>query len=149
MYLLDFAGTLFDLASFEMYARPSDGPYAPGELSRFLYPDARSFLMEKGNSAMIVTAADKVADANFMQSALEGIPRIAVMYTNGVLKGDFLAPYIGMYGASPIFVDDSVSHLESMAEQCPQVRLYEMRRDGGAGDGRWPVIHALAELPSV
>ncbi len=145
MYLLDFAGTLFDFAAFEEYDRSrSSGPYMPGELSRFLYPDARSFLIEKGNSAMIVTAADKIADANFMQSALDGIPRIAVMYTNGVLKGAFLAPYISMYGTSPIFIDDSPSHLASMTQECPQAQLFEMRRDG-----RWPVIHALAELPSV
>lgn len=148
MYLVDFAGTLFDLSAFTAYERTrGQGPYVPGELSPFLYQDAAAFLMDKGNSVIIVTAADKVADADFMTSALHGIPRMSVMYTSGKLKGEHLAPYISMYGSSPVFVDDSIEHLASMAQHCPQAQLFEMRRDGGAGDGRWPVITRLSELP--
>jgi len=149
MYLVDFAGTLFNLTSFEAYERARDHamPYAPGELSQFLYPDTHGFLLDKGNSVIIVTAADKEADANFMQSALHGIPRMSVMYTNGKLKGEHLAPYIGMYGQAPVFVDDSSDHLASMEQRCPGVQLFQMCRDGSEGDGRWTVVHALAELP--
>lgn len=149
MYLVDFAGTLFDLASFEAYERTRTPrtSYEPGELSRFLYPDARGFLLDKGNAVIIVTAADQSADAAFMQSALYGIPRIAVMYTNGKLKGEFLAPYIGMYGQTPVFVDDSAAHVASMETSCPSVQLFQMCRGEIEGDGRWPIVRSLAELP--
>lgn len=149
MYLVDFAGTLFDLHAFEAYERTRTlhGPFEPGELSRFLYPDARGFLIDKGNAAIIVTAADQIADANFMQSALHGIPRVAVMYTNGKLKGEHLAPHISMYGQSPVFVDDSPEHLASMETSCPGVRLFQMCRGEREGEGRWPVVRSLTELP--
>lgn len=148
MYLIDFAGTLFDIEACEAYERArTPGSFAPGELSQFLYPDAVSFLREKENSVIIVTAADKVADADFIQSALHGIPRTSVMYTNGLLKGEYLAPHISMYGSSPVFVDDSPNHLASMAMHCPNVQLYEMRRDQKSGSGPYPVIHTLSELP--
>lgn len=151
MYLVDFAGTLFDERSFATYdrTRTSGTPYAPGELARFLYPDASAFLREKENSAIIVTAMDKEQDADLIKSALACIPRTSVMYTSGVLKGDFLAPYISLYGSSPVFIDDSASHLASMVQHCPQARLVEMRRDGQEGDGRWPVARSFAELATL
>jgi len=149
MYLVDFSGTIFDLSAFEAYerTRSTREPFEPGELSRFLYPDARGFLMDKGNAAIIVTAAEQVANANFMQSALHGIPRIAVMYTGGKPKGESLAPHIAMYGQSPVFVDDSPEHLTSMETSCPGVRLFQMCRGEREGDGRWPIVRSLVELP--
>lgn len=149
MYLLDFYGTLFDGVTYEAYlkTRTSTEPYAPGELSQFLYEDAARFLREKENSAMIVTSASKEADALMVQSALHGIPRTSVMYTNGVLKGQYLAPYISMYGATPVFVDDSTNHLASMETFCPDVQLFLMCRTKDAHSTRWPIIHSLSELP--
>lgn len=138
MYLLDFAGTLFNLDAYER---------AGEEPSRFLYQDAAAFLREKENSALIVTAMDKAADSALVEQALSGIPRMSVMYTSGKRKGEYLAPYISMYGQAPVFVDDSPSQLASMALHCPEVRLFEIRRDDHAGDGRWPVIRSLTELP--
>lgn len=138
MYLVDFAGTLFDTAAYE---------HRKGDPALFLYPDGATFLREKENSVLIVTAMDKERDSEFVQNTLSGIPRMSVMYTNGKLKGEYLAPYISMYGQAPVFVDDSVDHLVSMALHCPNVQLFEMRRDGREGDGRWPVVHTLGELP--
>lgn len=147
-YFIDFYGTLFDTDAFERYDRERlPGEYAPGELSRFLYPDAVGFLHEKGNSAMVLTSASEAEFGAIIKSALYGIPRIAVIYTNNALKGDFIAPHIAMYGQSPVFVDDSVSQLENMAYRCPNVGVHQMCRDRGTGDGRWPVVHALPELP--
>lgn len=138
MYLVDFAGTLFDIEAYER---------EKGDPSRYLYPDAATFLREKENSVLIVTAMDKERDEEFVQNALAGIPRMSVMYTSGKPKGEFLAPYIGMYGASPVFVDVSVDQLASMALHCPQTQLFEMRRDAREGDGRWPVVRSFPELP--
>lgn len=147
-YFLDFFGTLLDIHAFDGYERmrPAE-EYAPGELSQFLYPDVKGFLLDKGNSAMIITSATEAAFGPVIKSALHGIPRIAVIYTNGAGKGDYLAPHIDMYGQSPIFVDDSIDQLANMTARCPNVRVHEMRRDGGAGDGRWPVVTALSQLP--
>lgn len=138
MYLIDFAGTLFDMKAYERER---------GDPARFLYPDAATFLREKENGVIIVTSMDKERDGMFMQSALAGIPRMSVMYTGGRLKGEFLAPYISMYGASPVFVDDSVDQLASMALHCPQAQLFEMRRDTREEDGRWTVVRSFPELP--
>lgn len=149
MYLLDFYGTIFDGVAFEAYekTRTSKESYAPGELSQFLYEDAARFLREKENSAMIVTSANKETDALMVQSALHGIPRTSVMYTNGALKGQYLAPYISMYGATPIFVDDSSNQLASMETFCPHVQLFLMCRTKDVQNAKWPIIHSLSELP--
>ncbi len=149
MYLIDFAGTLFDTATFDTYMKSREGgmAFAPGELAQFLYPDAAGFLRDKGNSAMVITAMDKEEGAGIIESALSGIPRIAVMYTAGKAKGEYLAPHISMYGASPVFVDDSIGQLENMSVLCPGVNVFQIIRDEAKGDGRWPVIHTLSELP--
>lgn len=138
MYLIDFAGTLFDTAAYER---------TKGDPISYLYPDAAAFLREKENGVLIVTAMDKERDSAFVQEVLSGIPRMSVMYTNGKLKGEYLAPYIDLYGQAPVFVDDSVDQLASMTQHCPNVQSFEMRRDGKEGDGRWPVIRAFSELP--
>lgn len=140
-YFIDFFGTAFD---FDAYA--ASGKTLEDDLSVFLHPDAARFLRDKENAAMIITSASKEEAGSLIRAALRGIPRIAVMHTEGVRKGEFLAPHIGMYGASPVFADDSVSELESMSRLVPTVRVFEVRRKG-EGDGRWPVIRSLQELP--
>lgn len=149
MYLIDFAGTLFDTATFDTYMKSREGgmAFAPGELAQFLYPDAAGFLRDKGNSAMVITAMDKEEGAGIIESALSGIPRIAVMYTAGKAKGEYLAPHIGMYGASPVFVDDSIEQLASMAQHCPGVQVFQMVRDEAKRHDIWPIVHSFSELP--
>lgn len=141
-YLVDFYRTVFDPDAYAAAGKPVED-----DLSRFLYPDAAQFLRDKENGAMIVSSMTKEDNVELVRAAFRGIPRVSVMYTAGVRKGDYLAPYIGMYGAAPVFADDTVAELESMARRCPQARLFEVRRDGAPGDGRWPVIRSLAELP--
>ncbi|MES2995155.1 MAG: hypothetical protein V4681_03935 [Patescibacteria group bacterium] len=149
MYLVDFAGTLFDTAAFDAYmkGREAEQPFAPGELAQFLYPDAAGFLRDKGNSAMVITAMDKEYGASKIENALSGIPRIAVIYTAGKAKGEYLAPHISMYGTSPVFVDDSVEQLENMSSACPGVQVFQILRDGTKEDGRWSSVRTLSELP--
>lgn len=138
LYLVDFAGTLFDI---DAYRREKGDP------AHFMYSDAATFLREKENSVFIITSMNKEQHGEFIQSALSGIPRMSVMYTNGKLKGEFIAPYISMYGESPVFVDDSIDQIASMALHCPRVQLFEMRRDTAMGDGRWPVVRNFSQLP--
>lgn len=128
-YYLDFVGTVFD-----------------GEKD-CLYTDAASFLREKENAATIITSAHRNSFEATVKEALAGIPRMSVMYTEGVKKGRYLAPHAHLH-EDALLVDDSPAELEILASECPGLVLYEMRRDGGAGDGRWPVVRALSELPN-
>lgn len=143
-YFIDFFGTAFDLNAYT-----ASGKTPEDDLSVFLYPDAARFLRDKENAAMIITSASKDEAGSLTRAALRGIPRIAVMYTEGVRKGEYLAPHISMYGSSPVFADDSIHELESMSALIPAVRTFEVRREGEEGDGRWPVIGSLTELPSA
>lgn len=169
-YYLDFDRTLFDTDTFIPYLRERfegtdiaagahdafdaamskmamEGTltFEPGQLSRFLYPDAASFLREKENAVTIITFGNKELQEIKAKSALTGIPRMSVMYTGGVRKGAYLAPHTHLH-KDAVLVDDSPVELEILEAQCPSLQLFEMRRDGAAGDGRWPVIRVLSEL---
>lgn len=169
-YYLDFDRTAFDTDAFTSWLRerfgmsaekvPSDVfvtamcekmatgelTFEPGELSRFLYPDAATFLREKENAVTIITFGNKAFQEAKVKSAIYGIPRMSVMYTDDLRKGVFLAPHTHLH-TDAILVDDSPVELEILAKECPSLALYEMRRDGAEGDGRWPVVRSLAELP--
>jgi hypothetical protein len=84
-----------------------------------------------------------------IESALTGIPRVSALYTGEVPKGLFLSARAVLYSSGSIFADDDIVQLESVSEHCPQMRVYEMRRDGKEGDGRWPIAHSLTELPQL
>jgi len=146
-YYLDFDRTCFDTDAFVVYMQEhAKNVFEPGELSRFLYSDAASFLREKENAVTIITAGDRAFQEMKVKSALHGIPRMSVMYTEGQRKGDFLAPHTHLH-IDALLVDDTPAELEAVALRCPDLLLYEMRRNEEGGDGRWPIIHALAELP--
>ena len=164
-YYLDFDRVVFDTDAFVAYMRArGDGPdiemnahlsglaedgslsFEPGELSRFLFPDAASFLREKENAVTIITSGNRTLQEMKAKSALYGIPRMAVMYTGDITKGQYLAPHTHLH-KDALVADDSPIELEALAHACPELALYEVRRDGMPGDGRWPVIRSLAELP--
>lgn len=171
-YFLDFDRTLFDTDAFvaHLVKRPDaelflsheseemlaavlnrlceEGKvsFAPDELKPFVYADVPEFLRMAGNEAIILTFGNPKLQKLKIENALAGIPRVSVLYTD-IRKGEFMKDRIMAYGASPVCVDDRAVELESLALHCPSAKLFEMRRDGGKGDGRWPVIHTLAELP--
>lgn len=121
--------------------------FAPGYLSRFLYKDVPEFLREMGNEALIVTYGEKERQRVKIESALSGVVRLTVLYTGHESKAAFLKSWPGYHGGPAIFIDDRAAELEALAEAFPALKLYEVRRDGNPGDGRWPVIRSLAELP--
>ncbi len=170
-YYLDFDRTVFDTDSFipflkerpemrvetplsekDFLTRASDMAkdgslvFEPGELSRFLFPDAASFLREKENAVTLITFGGKAFQEIKVKSALFGIPRMSVMYTDEVRKGVYLAPYPHLH-TDAVFVDDMPLELEILQTECPSLTLFEIRRDGREGDGRWPVLRLLSELP--
>ena len=173
MYFLDFDRTLFDTNAFIEFLRVRPGieslftdeknmpiaqtlgrmseegafSFSAGELARFVYPDVPEFLRMLGNEATIVTSGNPVFQKIKIASALAGIPRIFVLYVDDESKGSFLALRHARYGGAQIFTDDRIVELESVSEHCPSIRLFEMRRDGVSGDGRWPIIRSLSDLP--
>lgn len=171
-YFIDFDRTIFDVEAFTDYMKErlaerrfqslSPGEmgdaleeelrkdrisFASGELTPFVYVDVPEFLHSVGNTATIITYGNSTLQKAKIASALYGIPRINVFYTGDERKGAFLAPKINAYGPAPIVVDDMVLELEQLQSLCPSTRLFEMRRDAEVGDGRWPVIRSLSELP--
>ncbi len=172
MYFLDFDYTIFNSGAFiaHLLERPGtmhlrahpeeelagilnelsikgDLAFEPDELKPFVYPDVPEFLRMAGNEAVILTFGNPALQRMKITNALAGIPRVSALYTDAVRKGEFMKDRIGMYGNSIVFVDDRAVELADMAAHCPQVRLFEMRRDDAPGDGRWPVIRSLIELP--
>ena len=170
-YYLDFDRTLFDTDSLYAYVEKREGrplfeglrkdqyaatlhrmtregklTFAPGEVSQFLYPDAVQFLREKENAVTIITHGDLLFQEMKVKSALYGIPRMSVIYTGDMRKGAYLAPHAHLHEGA-IAVDDLPLELEGYATNAAPIQLFEMRRDGAPGDGRWPVIHSLTELP--
>lgn len=171
-YFLDFDRTVFATDPFKeyLYARPElaehsraqeadfaralnekvragDLAFAEGELARFVYPDAAEFLRAHGDDAVIVTFGNAALQQAKVENALRGLPLRGVHYTGDTRKGDYMRERIGAYDAPFAFADDTPHELEGMRAALPEVALFEIRRDGGAGDGRFPVIRSLAELP--
>lgn len=121
--------------------------YAPGVLEKYLYADVREFMREAANEAIIITYGEVERQRVKIESAFGTMTRITVLYTGFVSKADYLKTWPGYHGGVSVLVDDRVIELAGVVEAFPTIRLFEMRRDGGAGDGRFPVITSLAQLP--
>lgn len=171
-YFLDFDRTLFDTDAFVAHlmrrpdaerflrhesesalaatlnalAQAGEVAFVPGELKPFMYPDVSGFISMAENDVAILTFGNSDLQRLKIENVLAGAPPISVFYTGDTMKGAYMKDWMGQY-EHPVFVDDMPAQLEDMAAHCPQVQLFEMRRDGGAGDGRWPVIRSLTELP--
>lgn len=124
--------------------------FSEGALADFVFPDALSFLKEKGSSTVIVTTGGidlgyqkgKVAASGVQQLVLE-----CVFVQRGNPKGPFVEALTKKYPAPYCFVDDLAPELVSVSTYVPGISAYEIRRDGKAGSGVYPVIRSLAELP--
>lgn len=121
--------------------------FEDGELAQFVYGDVAEFLRLAANNATIVTFGSPGLQKAKIENALSHIPRLQVVYTLGKDKGPFVKEQLGESGSESVFVDDAVALLESVALSCPNAHIFEMRRDGKPGDGRWRVVTSLYELP--
>jgi len=169
-YFLDFDRTIFDTDGFIAHlAKRSDTSaisyeseeelaakleemsrgmrlaFEPEELELFVYDDAREFLKTKAGDAIVLTYGNPTLQKLKVENALAGLPGLSALYTANVRKGAYMKERMASYEPAAL-IDDRPVELEVMAAECPGVRLFEMRRDGGAGDGRWPVIRTLAEI---
>lgn len=117
--------------------------FTPEELKHFLYPEVPAFLA--ANDCTIVTYGVRAFITAKVTTALTDLPLTDIVYTHRK-KGRTIRRLCGKTDDSCTFVDDMVFQLASVAEWCPRVTVVEMRRNGAAGDGRWPVVHSLEEL---
>lgn len=124
--------------------------FAPGSLSRFVFPDARVFLEQNGRNTILVTKGG--LDLSFQKGKVEssGVSELVCRseyVTRDAPKGASVKALLGEYPGPHIFVDDYAKELDSVAEECPSVTLFEIRRDGKPGSGEYAVIRSLKELP--
>lgn len=131
----------------------ADGGYKlkTGELERFMFPDALAFLRTHGASSIIVTAGGK--SIVFQKDKVEssGVASLVaeIIYLPGrnLSKGPAIRSLCDRYPLPFTFVDDLAEQLDRVRADSPDVVLFEMRRDGKAGSGAYPVIRSLDELP--
>lgn len=118
--------------------------FSPDELAGFLYPDTAGFLAR--HDCTVVTYGVEAFIKAKVISALTNVRVTDIVYTHRK-KGRTLKRLTEEGDGPFAFVDDAAFQLESVAAWCPGIALYEMRRDGLPGDGRWPVVRSLEELP--
>jgi FMN phosphatase YigB (HAD superfamily) len=119
--------------------------FPPGYLSRFIYPDVEPALTALGKRAVIITFGNPAWQRLKVESSLPGLASEVHYFAEG-FKAAALAGRDDHDPENSILVDDRAAELAAAADAFPQMRLYEMRRDGKEGSGRWPVIRSLAEL---
>lgn len=120
--------------------------FVPEELKEYLYPDAVSFLAAHSADCTIVTYGVRAFITAKVANALTSFPLGDIVYTPRK-KGRTLRRLTKDQEGPFVFVDDAHFQLESVGRACPDIQLFEIRRDGHAGDGRWPVIRSFDELP--
>lgn len=171
-YFLDFDRTLFDTSAFltyiierenlshlmslsevemavELNSITANGllTFAPGELERFIYPDAVVFLKKNLASSVVVTAGNVALQKAKLESTFHKELPAKIFYTGEERKGPFLKGLLDSFPAPWSFVDDKPMELESVAKECPDIQLYEIRRDEKAPAGTFSIIHSFDELP--
>lgn len=122
--------------------------FVPEELKEYLYPDAAAFLAANSENSTIVTYGVRAFITAKVANALTSYSLGDIVYTPRK-KGRTLRRLTHGKEGPFIFVDDAHFQLESVGNVCPEIQLYEIRRDGHAGDGRWPVIRSFEELYKV
>ncbi len=118
------------------------------ELKEYLYPDAVEFFKQHGEVCTIVTYGVRAFITAKVANALTSFTLKDIVYTHSK-KGKTIQRLTKGEPAPYVFVDDAVFQLESVSKVNPNVICVEIRRDGGEGDGRWPVIQTFQELPAV
>lgn len=120
--------------------------FSPEELRGFLYPDVESFFAR--HDCTIVTYGVEAFIRAKVAGALTDLKVTDVIYTPRK-KGKTIRKLTEGKEGPFVFVDDAHFQLESVAFWCPDIRVIEIRRDGQEGDGRWPVVTTLDELPAI
>jgi len=124
--------------------------FTPNELARFMFPDALDFLRAHGAGSIIITSGgmsvvfqtDKIKSSG----AAEMVAEVRYLRGRNLSKGPEILALCKHYTPPFVFVDDLVEQLDHVATAVSGVSLFEIRRDGKEGSGKYPVIHTLNEL---
>lgn len=123
--------------------------FVPGELARFVFPDALDFLERHGKESVILTFGHQHWIRAKIESAFSGVPVERVIYAHDSEKGLVLAKeekYHADFTGPYLLVDDLASQLDSVKAHCPDIELVEIARRKEPS-GRYRAIRSLAELP--
>lgn len=122
--------------------------FRKGEIAEYVYPDVVPFLNRYKDTVCIITFGHP--DYQKMKIDASGLSSYVseLLLVDDVLKGAYFSSREPKESEF-VFVDDSVEQLADVAAHFPNAHVYEIRRDGKAGDGRFPVIHSLAELDGL
>lgn len=136
-----------DAIKQELARRAESGAivFAPNELVQFLYPDVEHFV--HAHNVIAITSGFASFQELKVRNVLSHIT-IDVWYTERISKGQYLKEKLGP-NTMGVFVDDRLTELDSMVAHAPRIRVFEMRRDGKEGSGKYPVVHNLAELEAA
>jgi hypothetical protein len=113
------------------------------EVVQYLYPDVPDFL--RTHDCTIVTYGVRAFITAKVSTTLKEFAETPIVYTSR-RKGRTIKRLCAETDDKCTFIDDAHFQLESVSLICPTVTIVEMRRDGTSGDGRWKVIHSLADL---
>lgn len=171
-YFIDFDRTIFDTDAFIAYLNTREDTrnakglpemeyaavlnrmteegalsFLDGELQQFVYSDVTEFLRTAGDELTVITYGNPAFQKLKISNALSNMPHVSVIYTGDTHKGEWLKKNTDVCAEQFLLVDDKLFELESAAQFFPNATLYEMRRDKRDGDGRWPVVTSLLDLP--
>lgn len=119
--------------------------FSQDELGTYLYPDAREFLKQHAEHTTVVTYGVQAFITAKVTNALTNVPLKNIVYTSRK-KGRTIHRLSQEIDGPAAFIDDMPFQLESVGKWCPVVKLYEIRRDGKSGTGKWPVIRSFEDL---
>ena len=140
------AGRVETWEKLDVLCREGKLSFAPNALTQFIFPDVRGFLELHGKDSVILSYGHPAWVRAKVESALAGFPLERIIYAEQQEKGIALKPLLPLFSAPYSFVDDLAAQLDSVKTHCAQVSLYEMRRDGKEGSGRYPVIRSFADI---
>lgn len=117
------------------------------DVQQYLYSDAVSFVSRRAGDIVIATSGDPGLQKIKLNLAFPSVQFRDVLLCGG---RDYKGMEIGKWlkGARPeaLFIDDAPLQLESVAEACPWISLFEMCRNCKTPASRFPVVHDFDEL---
>lgn len=117
------------------------------DVQQYLYKDAVSFVSRHAGDIVIATSGDPGLQKIKLDLAFPGVQFRDVLLCGG---HDYKGMEIGKWlkGARPeaLFIDDAPLQLESVAKECPWIRLFEMCRGCKTPASRFTLIKSFDEL---
>lgn len=128
------------------FLEQEEAPFDKNRLPMFLFPDARVFLEAHGKDVVIVTSGHVAFQSYKVTNCLKGLEWRDTIYVEGLSKGTAINDFLEKEPQQALFVDDFSKQLDGVTRDCPNVSVYEMRRDGKEGTTDSPVLRSFDDL---